>query len=325
MPCVLQLALAAAVVALLYFARKWLRSQQVQPKLPVLVTGCDTGFGNMVTKQLAAKGIKVLAGCLTSKGVETLNKEDKTGNVVAFQLDVTSDSSVQEAKTVVSHHCPDGLHAVINNAGILRSNILDAAPISELQTTLDINVVGIARVTKTLLPFLRKGKGRIINVASVVGRFAMQGLGYYSASKHAVEGLSDAWRRELAKWDIKVVIIEPGAMKTPLYSTMQETGAFDRMWSSLEPEVQELYGKEYFQAMHKKGLALLDKLGGDPQLVVDTMDRAVHAKYPPHRYLVGTDAKFVFFPLSTLIPSPISDVLFSTVLARESVRPAALR
>merc|ERR1712137_276321 len=275
----------------------------------VLITGCDSGFGLQTTHQLSRKGMKVFAACLTQDGVDNLAN---TKNVTPFLMNVTNEESVQAGFELVQKQCPKGLWAVINNAGVLRSGALEVMPISSWKLQLDVNVLGIAIVTRTFFPLLLKAKGRVVNIASVAGRLATPGTSGYNASKFAVEGLSDAWRREFKIWGIKVILIEPGIMKTPLWDVPMKEAEFDGLWNSLNEEQKARYGRDFFLDAEKKSKELIQKLGGNPAQVVNALDNAVTSKYPKTRYTVGKDA-VIWVGLSYL-PVPVADFLISKLM-----------
>lgn len=240
----------------------------------VVITGCDTGFGQLLALKLAHAGMTVFAGCLTDAGLRALQQtaeSQPTWKLHVFALDVTNVESVERFYSHVEKALPDkqaGVWALVNNAGVLRGGNLETQPLSAWTLQLNVNVFGIAAMTKTFLPLLRRAKGRIINVASVAGRLGTPGTSSYNASKFAVEGLSDAWRRELAIWGIDVVIIEPGIMKTPLWDQPLKDAEVDSVWGTLTAEQQQLYGREYFAECYVAGKELVDTIGGNPMMVV---------------------------------------------------------
>merc|ERR1712137_534841 len=284
----------------------------------VLITGCDSGFGLLTTHRLSRKGVKVFAACLTEEGVQKLSKSP---NVTPFLMDVTSPESVQKGFEFIQPKCPNGLWGVINNAGVLRSGALEIMPISHWQLQMYVNVMGIAIVTRTFFPLLLKAKGRVVNIASVAGRLGTPGTSGYNASKFAVEGLSDAWRREFKLWGIKVIIIEPGIMKTPLWDVPMKEAEFDGLWNSLNEEQKARYGRDFFLDAEKKSKELIQKLGGNPAQVVNALDNAVTSKYPKTRYVVGSDA-VIWIGLSYL-PVPVADFFLSKLM--KSATPACFK
>jgi len=281
----------------------------------VLITGCDTGFGRAAAVRLYERGLTVFAACLTEKAVHELKSECADGErMEAFVMNVTDDESVEKGFGYVNSKIgPRGLWAVINNAGVLRGGALELCSLADWKLCLDVNVMGIARVTKQFFPLIRANPnneqeaGRIINVASVAGRLALPGTACYSASKFAVQGLSDALRRECATWNVRVVIIEPGIMKTPLYEKPLNAEDVKRQFDSLPPSIQEMYGLEYVVNGQEDFRKILVKHGGDPIQVVDGMEKAVCLRYPPTRMAIGSDTSVWLW--TAALPTCLGDFL----------------
>ncbi|XP_053410722.1 retinol dehydrogenase 16-like isoform X4 [Nycticebus coucang] len=184
----------AALVGLYYLLR-WYRERQVVSHLRdkyVFITGCDSGFGNLLARQLDTRGLRVLAGCLTEKGAEQLRART-SDRLKTVSLDVTKTESVTAAAQWVKECVGDrGLWGLVNNAGISQS----ASPNEWLTkqdfvTILDMNLLGVIEVTLSLLPLVRKARGRLVNVSSVMGRLSLSGGGY-CISKYGVEAFSDS-------------------------------------------------------------------------------------------------------------------------------------
>ncbi|XP_063149819.1 retinol dehydrogenase 16-like [Candoia aspera] len=185
-----------AVLVGLYL-RRWYRERQIVESLTekyVFITGCDTGFGNQLARQLDARGLRVLAACLTLEGAERLEKVTPD-QLKTTLLDVTSTERVAAAtewvKTCMGNK---GLWGLINNAGIGNPTAPNEWLTKEdFVSILDVNLLGLIDVMLHMLPFVRKAKGRVVNVSSVMGRLSCYGGGY-SISKHGVEAFSDSLR-----------------------------------------------------------------------------------------------------------------------------------
>lgn len=182
-------------------------------------TGCDTGFGHLLANKLNAEGYTVYAGCLnpTGRGPQDLLKFAKfPQRLHLLQLDVTKNEDIVAALALVKDSLQmkkEKLWGLVNNAGIAKFGLLEWGQISDYEKLFDVNVLGMCRVTRAFLPLLRKSKGRVVNVASLAGRIAVPGLGIYSMSKHAVVAFSEALRREMLPWGVKVISIEPAGYK----------------------------------------------------------------------------------------------------------------
>ncbi|NXI93212.1 RDH16 dehydrogenase, partial [Psophia crepitans] len=187
----------AAVLAGLYLLRRWHRERQTVPRLSekyVLITGCDSGFGNLLARQLDARGLRVLAACLTETGAAQL-RAAASPRLQTVLLDVASSQSIAAAAAWVRERVGDrGLWGLVNNAGIANP----CAPNEWLSKddfvkVLNVNLVGLIEVTLSLLPLVRQARGRVVNVASVMGRISLFGGGY-CISKFGVEAFSDSLR-----------------------------------------------------------------------------------------------------------------------------------
>ncbi|NWI78115.1 RDH16 dehydrogenase, partial [Dryoscopus gambensis] len=187
----------AAVLLALFLLRRWHRERQTVPGLSekhVLITGCDSGFGNLLARQLDARGLRVLAACLTEAGAAQL-RVATSSRLQTVLLDVTSSKSIADVTAWVRERVGDrGLWGLVNNAGIA----IPTAPNEWLTKedfvkVLDVNLVGLVEVTLSLLPLVRRGRGRVVNVASVMGRVSCFGGGY-CVSKYGVEAFSDSLR-----------------------------------------------------------------------------------------------------------------------------------
>jgi 11-cis-retinol dehydrogenase len=192
----------------------------------VVVTGCDSGFGEAVARALGARGFRVLAGCLTERGAGALRGAP---GVEAFALDVTSAESVSALSARVSEARAAGgaeLFCLINNAGVGSGGNVDWTPMETYRRVLDVNFLGLVAVTKALLGALQDDAAaaraagapppRVVNVASIAGLIAAPGMSAYAASKFAVEAFSDSLRRESAAWGLRVTIVEPSFFATPI-------------------------------------------------------------------------------------------------------------
>ncbi|MGH7380937.1 MAG: SDR family oxidoreductase [Candidatus Methylomirabilales bacterium] len=183
-------------------------------KAGVVVTGASTGIGAAVARRLAEAGYLVFG---------TVRRQEDAGGVerdggVALPMDVTDARSIAAARQEVERRLGDQpLLGLVNNAGIAAAGPLEHLPLDELRRVLEVNVVGLVAVTQAFLPALRRSRGRVVNISSVAGRIALPFGGPYSASKFALEAISDSLRRELIPSGVKVVVIQPGSIRTPIW------------------------------------------------------------------------------------------------------------
>jgi NAD(P)-dependent dehydrogenase (short-subunit alcohol dehydrogenase family) len=188
-----------------------------------IVTGANSGFGLLCSIELAAIGYHVLATMRDpSKSGELMNQAKDFG-VEAFisilPLDVTSSESIQDFKRELTHQFSD-VSLLLNNAGFALGGFAEDVVIEEYREQFETNVFGVMAVTQVVLPFMRrKGKGQIINMSSISGRFGFPGLSPYVSSKHALEGYSESLRLEVRPFGIDVHLIEPGSYKTNIWTT----------------------------------------------------------------------------------------------------------
>ncbi|XP_052082334.1 retinol dehydrogenase 7-like [Mytilus californianus] len=288
----------------------------------VFVTGCDSGFGNMLAKKLDGLGFNVFAGCLTQDGEEKLTRETSE-KVRTIRIDVSQTESIENAFTTVKSSLPSdtGLWGVVNNAGIAGNQ----GPVQWLtrkdyQEAFGINTLGMVETTRIFLPLVIQEKGRIINITSTMGRIAAMHPTYI-VSKFAAEGYSDVLRRELYKRGVTVHILEPGFFRTDLIDVERlHTGA-DSSFRGISSKLQQYYGQVYLDDWKDIIRKIVTNLGSPHiHLVVDAYVHALTSKYPKYRYLVGNDANYIFRILWNL-PEWISDYL----LTRTAILPQAER
>ncbi len=267
----------------------------------VLITGCSSGFGFLAAIQFAEAGYLTFATLrdLNSSGAKELTDRNLP-NLHVLELDVTNQKSIDSALTEVKKHT-DSLSVLINNAGFgYIGPVLDFS-IEEIQTQFDTNVYGVLRVTKAFLPLLKKSKGTIINLSSINGRVSFPLYGVYSASKFAIETLTESMRFELAAEVVTAVLVEPGHFRTDfgkkrkLADEMGQHTPHGKMitnmlnrWSSV---------KDHLFARITSSLQ-------DPQRVSDLFLKIAEYPNPRLRYLIGVDA-WVFYLTRKVLPYPI--------------------
>ncbi len=247
-----------------------------EPKV-IIITGSASGFGRAAAERLIAKGHIVYGGDINKEGNKYLERIGGTSLV----MDVRNDNQVRAGINRILKE-QGRIDVLINNAGYGEYATIENIDIEDLKNQFDINVFGYARLQQTVLPIMRKQRsGRVIVVSSGLGKFSMPGLGWYAASKHAVEGMADALRLEVKRFNIDVVKIQPGASNTNFVHT-----AYARLDRSYVPE-------DYKQmiADFRAGLdALMAKAGG-PEETADVIVEAVQAAEPQISYVTMEDAR----------------------------------
>jgi NAD(P)-dependent dehydrogenase (short-subunit alcohol dehydrogenase family) len=275
----------------------------------VLITGASTGIGAACAVGCAERGMTVFAGVRNLAAGDAL--QAKAGKaIVPVQLDVTEGDSIKKAADVVARHVGEaGLSGLVNNAGIAIGSPLEFIPLQQLRHQLEVNVVGQIAVTQAVLPLLRRARGRIVNMGSIAGRGTIPMMGPYSASKHALEALTDALRLELSPWGIEVSIIEPGAIATPIWEKSMQVSM--EIESALPIEGKDLYKGIAERIRDRVGFAARRAIPSDA--VVQAVLHALTAKRPKTRYLVGRDAKVRAVMLRWL-PDRFHDWLLKKIL-----------
>jgi NAD(P)-dependent dehydrogenase (short-subunit alcohol dehydrogenase family) len=253
----------------------------------VVVTGAAKGIGAAMVRRLVADGFRVVAGVRRTEDAEAL-REQLGDHVLPVRLDITDPDAVAAAGELVGGEVGDrGLAGLVNNAGIAVAAPLEFLPPAELRRQLEVNVVGQHAVTQALLPLLRRSRGRIVNLGSIGDRIVAPMTGPYHVSKFALRAWNDTLRLELSPWGIQVVLVEPGAVATPIWET--SIAAAERLQQTLPAAVEELYGRGIAAA---RTSALRSAARGMPaDHVAAVVVRALTVRRPRARYLVGIDAR----------------------------------
>ncbi|HKT33475.1 MAG TPA: SDR family oxidoreductase, partial [Nitrospira sp.] len=253
----------------------------------VLITGASTGIGAACAIGCAERGMTIFAGVRNLAAADALQAR-AGAPIIPLQIDVTDGESIRKAAEIVAGRVGKaGLSGLINNAGIAVGGPLELIPLAQLRRQLEVNVIGQIAVTQAVLPLLRLARGRIVNMGSIAGRGTIPMMGPYSASKHALEALTDALRLELYPWNIEVSIIEPGAIATPIWDKSM------RLSLDVELEMPE-EGKCLYESAAKSIRETVTQAAAraiPPEAVVEAVLNALTARRPKTRYLVGRDAK----------------------------------
>ncbi|MEL6257136.1 MAG: SDR family oxidoreductase [Bacteroidota bacterium] len=249
----------------------------------ILVTGASTGIGYATTQELIKNGYRVFANVRKERDAKRLLTEFGI-NCFPLIFDVRDQDAINKAvKEVERRVGPEGLYGLFNNAGTALSGPIMHQPIEDIEEMLNINVMGVIRVTRSFLPMLgadpyyASEPGRILNMSSVGGKVSMPFIGMYCATKHAIEGLSDALRRELMLFGIKVAIIEPGAVATPIWNKAPDPKA-----SGYENTPYEESVIAFLKAFAEEG-----KKGMNPSKVANLVREIFESKKPKNRYMIS--------------------------------------
>jgi len=275
----------------------------------VLITGCSSGIGRATAIRLAGRGHTVYA---TARKLDAIADLEAAGCRL-LAVDVTHDDSMVAAVDAVeTEHGAVG--ALVNNAGYSQSGPVEEVPIDEARRQFETNVFGLARLCQLALPAMRAaGTGRIVNVSSMGGRMTLPGGGWYHASKHAVEALSDALRFEVRPFGIDVVVVEPGVVVTEFGDTAIATagestdlaGPYDRMMAGVATTVAGAYERP------KRGSSI------PADVVAARIEKAITARRPKTRYVVGAQARQILTARAVL-----PDRAWDAFLATQFPKPA---
>lgn len=210
----------------------------------VLVTGCDSGFGRKLSIELDQSGCNVFACCLTKRGAEDL-ASICSNRLYPIIVDITNSHDINRAVDLVAKQLPNGqgLWGIVNNAGISSLGAIEWTPTSKFRQLFAVNVFGMIEVTKAMLPFIKITNGRIVNVASMMGRFSCPYSASYCMSKFAVEAFSDSLRREMKMFNVSVHIIEPGMFKTQILDNLEDD--FLQLYNSCDNTIRQQYGDNF--------------------------------------------------------------------------------
>ena len=269
----------------------------------VVITGSSTGIGAACSVRLADEGFAVFAGVRHEADAEAL-RQQTSGALTPLLIDVTSAVMIDAARETVEAAVGDrGLVGLVNNAGIVRPGPLEFQPMDDVREQLEVNLFGQLAVTQAFLPLIRRSRGRIVNVGSIGGRLVLPLHGAYSASKFAMEAVSDALRLELRQWGIQVCLVDPGGSRSAI---------FDKTLTAIDEMAQGLHDRDIdaYDAQIEAITALVKKTAADADPadhVADAVADALTAKKPKTRYLAGKGAKAVGLIARTL-PDRLKDL-----------------
>ncbi|MFN3960518.1 MAG: SDR family oxidoreductase [Parvularculaceae bacterium] len=269
---------------------------------PVLVTGASSGIGYASALLLAQKGFRVFAAARSQEKLQALAVRAQ-GRITPVALDVTNSASIAEAMGIIADSGAR-LYGLVNNAGVSVTGPIEETPLDDWRRQFETNVFAVVAMTQAALPAMREAReGRIVNIGSVAGRIVAPFMGAYGASKHALEGLTDALRREVGRFGVKVSLIRPGFINTPFGEQEQE--GFAR---AARPGGPYAAAAAAFKAWHAKG----HPAGAAPEEVSRAVCHALVAARPHSRYTVPP--RYIgSLILRNTMPSAVTDRVFERV------------
>ena len=252
----------------------------------VVITGSSTGIGRAAAQELATHGYHVFGS--VRREADAAELQAQLGqNFTPLLFDVTDEAAIKAAADRVADQLVgQGLFGLINNAGVGGGGPLMHQPIAEVRRMFEINVLGTLAVTQAFLPLLGarrprpQSPGRIVNVSSVGGKITPPFLGAYSGSKHALEAMSNALRRELSIYGIDVIVIEPGSVKTAIWDKAEHEGFAIKY-------ADTAYGP--IAAPFERAFIAQGRAGVAPEVVAGVIRRALESQRPRARYALPDD------------------------------------
>ena len=239
----------------------------------VLITGCSTGIGRDLAERLTRSGYTIIATARKAESLENLPAALK------LPLDVTQPKSIQQAIDIIIQRF-GRIDVLVNNAGYAQIGAIEELSDAQIQRMYDVNVFGVMRMVRAVVPIMRKQKaGQIINLSSIAGKMVTPVNGSYSSTKFAIEAVSDALRLELEPFNIQVILIEPGAIKTNFDRTVHTHG--DAIINNPTSP---------YLALYRKYQQVSDRMRGKepgPEAVSEVIQCAMESTNPKARYLVG--------------------------------------
>jgi NAD(P)-dependent dehydrogenase (short-subunit alcohol dehydrogenase family) len=269
----------------------------------VLITGASSGIGRASLDRMHQSGWHVVAGVLPTEDVSDLQAQ-YSDRLTILPMDITDVEQIANGRQQIEALVGDrGLDGLVNNAGIGISAPIELQPMANIRQVMEVNYFGHVQVTRAMLPLIRQSKGRIVNIASVLGLVGLPLLGAYAASKFAIVGLSETLRNELKPQGIHVAMIAPGYIQTPIW----DVGLSDSR--NMREEFPEQALKPYQSVVDAMENETDTTLGdaSPPDVVAAAVAHALNAAYPKARYAVGHQSSLYAF-LSRL-PARLRDWL----------------
>ncbi|MCX5134301.1 MULTISPECIES: SDR family oxidoreductase [unclassified Streptomyces] len=250
----------------------------------VVVTGASTGMGASTARELARRGLHVLAGVRRDRDADAI----RATGVEPVILDITEPEQVEALAARVAADSRT-LHALVNNAGVQVNAPVEALPMAEWRRVFEVNLFGHIAVTQALLPELLRTKGRVINISSIGGKYAMATYGAYAGAKFALEAVSDSLRREVAPLGVQVVVVEPGGVRTEIAARGIATA--NDLAARMTPEQDRRYGD--LVRANNRLMASGTASGLTADAAAQVIVKAVTTRRPRPRYTAGRDAALI--------------------------------
>ncbi|KAM9817344.1 11-beta-hydroxysteroid dehydrogenase type 2 [Neosynchiropus ocellatus] len=294
----------------------------------VIITGCDTGFGNATAKRLDALGFEVFATVLdlAGEGARELQRTCSS-RLTVLQVDITQPPQVHKALLEIRTRLgPKGLWGLVNNAGVcVNFGDTELSLTSNFRGCMEVNFFGTLEVTRTFLPLLRQAKGRLVTISSPAGDQPFPCLAAYGASKAALNLLVNTLRHELRPWGVSVSTVLPASFKTGQssnYAYWEEQ--HKQLLRGLSPALLEDYGEDYVDETRELFQSFAQKADPDLSPVVDTIVEALLSPRPRPRYFAGPGVGLMYF-IHSYCPFSVSNLFLQKLFMKKTLAPRALR
>lgn len=275
-------------------------------KKVVFITGASSGMGKVTARVLAQEGYIVYAAARRTEKMDDL----RAAGVIPIQMDVTDEASMVNGVQYIIN-AQGRIDVLVNNAGFGSYGAIEDVDMNDARYQLEVNVFGAARLAQLVLPYMRQQRqGRIINISSIGGKFAMPLGGWYHASKFALEALSDSMRNEVKQFGINVVVIEPGGVQSE--------------WGGIATDhLQKVSGGTVYRPLvdgFMKLAAGAENKGADPMVIVKLIRQAIEAKKPKTRYSGGYMAGVILFMRKIFSDKMLDSILMSQYKLKPATR-----
>ena len=268
----------------------------------VLITGASSGIGRAAAEHLSSRGFHVYAGARDDDALEQLSG---IPNATPVRLDVTVAEDIARVQETIREK-GTGLFGLVNNAGITKVGPLMDLDTQDLREQFEVNFFGVHEVTRAFFPLLLQARGRIVMISSDSGFFATPFVGPYCSSKFALEGYSDSLRREITSHGVKVVLIEPGRVTTPIWNKTEKIIDPEKLKKSLFREEASALAGYSIRKGKSDGLS--------PEAVAETIYAALTLPNPKLRYIVAKNS--LEYKLIKILPARWVDRMVSKKIKR---------